>query len=119
MCVWTSTAPGITYRPVASIVLSASTAMPFPIAATFSPSTRTSAATVSVAVTTVPPWISVFTGSSSSLGLLSRHPRPLGEQLGELAVELRAPIAQELPGVADITDHLEIQVVHEHLVLGV
>ena len=43
----------------------ASTAMPVPIAATFSPSTRTSAGTVSVAVTTVPPWISVFTDSSS------------------------------------------------------
>src|SRR5512132_2801693 len=89
--------------------------MPFPIAATFSPSTRTSAAIVSVAVTTVPPWISVFTGSSSSLDL----PPSLGEQLGELAVELRAPIAHELPGVSHVTDHVEIQVVDEHLVLGV
>src|SRR5438309_2623901 len=52
--------PGITYRPDASITVSAPASRPRPTAATDSPSTSTSAATVSPAVTTVPPRISVL-----------------------------------------------------------
>src|SRR5688500_12836954 len=89
--------------------------MPVPIDATFSPSTRTSAATVSVAVTTVPPWISVFTCSF----LLPRPPVASGKQLRELAVEFGAAVAHELPRIADLTDLVEVEVVNEHLVLGV
>src|SRR6266702_6013088 len=65
MCVWTSIAPGITSRPVASTTRSALAARPVPTAATFSPSTSTSARIVSAAVTTVPPWMRVRTPCTS------------------------------------------------------
>src|SRR5438874_52113 len=55
------------------MTLSATTSRLRPMAATVSPSTRTSAASVSPAVTTVPPWISVLNVS---------RPRPLGSRGG-------------------------------------
>ncbi len=71
MCVCTSTPPGTTYLPVASMVRSAVTprvsAWPgASTAAIVSPSTRTSAALRPVALTTVPPVISVRAHPSTS-----------------------------------------------------
>ena len=109
MWVCTSTAPGITYRPVASIVRSGSTDMPVPIAAIFSPSIRTSAETVSIAVTTVP-LISVLTAFLRP----GRHGSSWVSP-----VELGSAIPQELPGVAHLSDHVQVDIVHEHLVFGV
>ena len=57
MWVWTSIAPGMTYRPDASIVRSAATPAAgrfAPISAIVSPSTRTSAAYEPIAETIVP-----------------------------------------------------------------
>ena len=64
MCVWTSTPPGTTYLPVASIVRSAvmpsdSTWPGIRTAAIVSPSISTSAALRPVGLTTVPPVMSV------------------------------------------------------------
>ena len=66
-CVWASMPPGITYMPVASMIFSAdSGGMPLRTSLMRSSSIRTSAALVSVAVTTVPLRISVRWHASRS-----------------------------------------------------
>src|SRR6516225_5582050 len=130
MCVCTSIPPGITYRPAASMTASAPapvpvSARPVPMAWIRSPSISTSARTMSVAVTTVPFLISVVMGSSwqFSLGLSvaapSREPPPSWQQLCQLAVRLRPPVAEELPGVAHLADLVQVDVGDQHLVLAV
>src|SRR5580693_9391645 len=133
MCVCTSIPPGSTYLPVASMTWSAacaaalSVAPPVPpasaapvtsrarTAAIFSPATRTSAASVPLAVTTVPPLMSVVV-----MALLSRSP-PLadGSWLYQRPVLVGAAVAVELPQVADLGELLHVQVAHQDLVLVV
>src|ERR1700761_4355117 len=105
--VWTSMPPGMTYRPAASRTRSAEPARESvwagsSRAAIVSPSTRTSAGNVPVAVTTVPPRMRVFTGP------------PL--RLDQGAVGVRPPVPVELPLVPDLFEQVEVQVADEHLV---
>src|SRR6266542_5355533 len=107
MWVWTSIPPGMTRRPPASMMRSASASRP-PLevtAATRSPSISTSADMVSLAVTTVPPLIRV-----------RMDPPGLRQELGQLGIRLGAAVAEELPGVADLAGLVEVQLGDQHLV---
>src|SRR5262249_12494561 len=149
MWVCTSIPAGITYRPAASMTVSApapvpDSVRPVPMAWIRSPSISTSARAMSVAVTTVPFLISVVIWSSwqfslglsgaapsreptpsrqFSLGLSgaapSREPTPSRELEGQLAVGLRPPGAEELPGVAHLADLVQVDVGDQHLVFAV
>src|SRR5690349_11006954 len=104
MWVWQSMPPGMTYLPLASSVCSgvpnAARCAGSVSATIFDPSIHTSATKVSLAVTTVPSLISVF------ISVL--HQRP---------VRVRAAIAEELPGPADLLDHVHVEGAHHQLVL--
>src|SRR5258708_8944717 len=111
MWVCTSIPPGMTYRPAASMTVSAPapvpvSASPVPIAWIRSPSISTSARAMSLAVTTVPFWISVVMATSWQL-------------LRQLTVGLGPPVAEELPGVAHLADLVQVEVSDQHLVLAV
>src|SRR5215217_7907124 len=106
MWVCTSTPPGTTYLPVASMVTSAATprASACPgarTAATVSPSISTSAALRPAGLTTVPPEISVRAMRRS--------------RLHEVAVGVRPAIAVERPTVADRLDHVHVEVPNDQL----
>src|SRR6202050_1860737 len=134
MCVCTSIPPGSTYLPVASMTWSAACAAALSVApppapsasaspvtsrartaAIFSPATSTSAASVPLAVTTVPPLIRIVL-----MALLSRSP-PLadGSWLNQRAVLVGTAVAVELPQVADLGELVHVQVAHQDLVLVV
>src|SRR5262245_11876326 len=102
MWVCTSTPPGSTYLPVASIVRTG--AMPIAsawpgasTAAMVSPSMRTSPALRPVALRMSPPVISVVLISG----------------LDELAVGIGPTVAVEGPTVADLFDLVEVQIPHD------
>src|SRR5918993_4360414 len=106
MCVCTSTPPGTTYLPVASIVTSAATprAVACPgarTAAIVSPSISTSAALRPLGLTTVPPVMRVFVIVASCL-----H---------ELAVGVGAAVAVERPAVAHQLDLVHVEVPDDQL----
>src|SRR6516165_8668019 len=117
MWVCTSIPPGITYRPAASMTLSASP-NPVPIAWIRSPSMSTSATVMSVAVTTVPFLISVVMAAPCR-GRYGPVSAPSWQLLGQLAVGLGPAVAEELPGVADLADLVEVEVGDQHLVFAV
>src|SRR6201996_6802589 len=107
MWVCTSMPPGMTYRRGAAWTRSGEPARESvwagsSRAAIVSPSTRTSAGNVPVAVTTVPPRMRVFTGP------------PL--RLDQGAVGVRPPVPVELPLVPHLFEQVEVQVADEHLV---
>src|SRR3954453_13660766 len=125
MWVCASTPPGMTYLPGASIPVSASISPsavePGESSATMvSPSTRTSAVVVPVALTTVPFLMRVVMGFSWDGGraasAASDQSRP-GSRRGDPRVGVRAPVAVELPVVAHLPDHVHVQVSHQHLLL--
>src|SRR6266566_4269306 len=104
MCVCTSIPPGMTYFPVASIVVSAVTPSARPgaySAAIVSPSTRTSMGAAPVAFTTEPPLMSRLTA------LLLR--------LDQVAVRVRAAVAVERPPVAHLGQQVHVEVTDDHL----
>src|ERR1700736_526159 len=112
----TSMPPGSTYRPAASSTRSAADAHALassvPGAASpviRSPSTSTSAATPPLAVTTVPPLITM----RICYGL------PFNSRLNQRAVLVRTPVAVELPQVPDLLKHAHVQVADQHRVLRV
>src|SRR3954452_7618106 len=112
MWVCTSTPPGTTYLPVASMTRSAVAARSWPSAvepgatsaAIVSPSMSTSARARPVALTTVPPVISVVMAGPPS----RRRDR---------VVLVRAPVPVELPRLADPPDRVEVDVAHDDLAL--
>src|SRR3954453_19563237 len=107
MCVCASMPPGTTSFPVASMTCSSGMSGARPganSAMIFSPSTRTSAGWAPLAVTTVPPVISM--GCSLSLG--------------ERAVRVGPAVAVERPAVAHGGDEVHVGGAHDQLgVVGV
>src|SRR5919112_623063 len=145
MWVCASMPPGMTYLPVASITVSTlpSTSKPSSrepgasTAAMVSPSMSTSAVAVPVAFTTVPPLIKVVLTKRSclaqSLGnwsqtaskwwskvrFLTSCAKGRWSRLGDRGVGVRTAVPVELPGVAHLPDHVEVEVAdHEVLVLA-
>src|SRR5690606_32241909 len=124
MCVWQSTAPGITYLPVASTTRSAVAARSAPrlvapgrgSAATCSPSTSTSAGAEPVGPTTVPPRISVCAIAWSPFEVRCRAVR---SRPGEVVVRVGAPVPVELPPVAHHAQQVHVEVAHDQLLLVV
>src|SRR5215475_1240696 len=108
--VCTSMPPGMTYLPVASIDWSARPAKD-PVcagssrAATVWPSMSTSAANAPVAVTTMPPRMSM------------RMTAPL--RLRQRTVAVRAPVPVELPQLPHLVEHPHVQVADHDLLGGV
>src|SRR5690349_19599504 len=108
MCVCASTPPGITYLPVASITVAASI-VPSAVepgesrATIFSPSTSTSAVVAPVALTTVP--------------FLIRTVMVNPSRLGDLGVRVRPAVPVELPVVAHLPDHVQVQVADQQFLL--
>src|SRR4051794_2092162 len=124
MWVWTSTPPGTTYLPVASMVVSAATprASACPGARTAAivwPSISTSAGVAPVGLTTVPPVMSVVAIRWSGLHQLSVRVGPavavegpaVAHRLDEVHVEV-AHDQLRLVGVADVADELALRI-HE------
>src|SRR4051794_32656083 len=135
MCVCASIPPGITYFPVASTTLSTDAATSVPrscdpgdsTAAIVSPSMRTSASARPVAETTVPPVMSVVVMILRCLSLWNPVIEPVeirwsslsGSGLGDPRVRVGPAVAVELPVVAHLEHHVEVEVPHEQLlVLG-
>src|SRR5215207_521578 len=104
--------PGTTYLPVASITVSTDVVRSDPrsvepgarTAAMVSPSTSTSASDRPVAVTTVPPVMSVVVMAVPSW-------------LRDRGVGVRAPVAIELPVVAHLANHVHVEVADHDLLL--
>src|SRR4051794_12743140 len=149
MWVCASTPPGMTYLPAASMTVSASmwprAVDPGESSATMvSPSTRTSAVEVPVALTTVPflmrvvmgaPWGEVVsTDRSPALAArppgrvlrwlrcerqrASKPPEPCPRsRSGDAGVGVGPAVAVELPVVAHLPHHVEVEVAHEQLLL--
>src|SRR6266481_6484443 len=119
MCVCTSIPPGSTYLPAALIAWSTSagqasaTSVPGAASAMIrSPPVSTSAATAPLAVMTVPPLIRIRIVCSCCAMTV-----PLGLDQGFVGV--RAPVAVELPQVANLDELVHVQVAHHDLGLGV
>src|SRR5208283_2095444 len=147
--VCTSMPPGMTYRPDASSVrstvpVSAAVWAGSRSAATLSPSTSTSAGSVPVAVTTVPPrmrvrtvrLLTVFRACDASVAAGSGGPvraseagGPVGRwaggpagrrlRLDERAVGVRAAVAVELPLVPDLLQQVHVEVADQDFLLAV
>src|SRR3712207_6536106 len=107
--------PGMTYLPLASITVSTVPARSKPskvepgasTAAIVSPSISTSACAVPVALTTVPPWMSVVVID-----------RPLSSSRArDGGVGLRPAVPVELPGVAPLPDQVEVEVADDDLLV--
>src|SRR3546814_2170075 len=100
--------PGITYLPVASMTVSTFAARSNPsrvdpgasTAAMVSPSMRTSALARPVALTTVPFWMRVFISSPRAAG---------GSGLCDAGVGVGPAVAVELPVVAHLAHHVQIE----------
>src|SRR5918997_565792 len=115
MWVWASMPPGMTYLPVASTTASTLSSRSTPsrldrgvrTAAMVSPSTKTSATAIPVALITVPPLMRVVLTATPS------------SRLRDQGVGVGAAVAIELPGVADLPDHVQVQVADHDLLLGV
>ena len=128
--------PGMTYLPLASIVVvrRRRAACPARTSAAILPSSiQTSAANVSLAVTTVPSLISVlmldlrsdFSLLSATFGAVpscrallrccARERSRVSPSQG--AVRVGAAVAEELPGPADLLDHVEVELGDDELVL--
>src|SRR5579863_519009 len=115
MWVWTSIPPGTTSRPSASMRRSAPLAKLIAIsepgaatATTRSSSTRTSAGTEPVALTTVPPAITVR--MASLLLPLRRH---------QATVRIRTAVTVKGPHPANLFDHVHVALAHDQLVFQV
>src|SRR5690554_6759604 len=109
MCVWASIPPGMTYLPAASITVSTFAVRSVPssvepgvsTATTVSPSMSTSACTRPVAETTVPFLMRVFMVVSL--------------RLRDARVRVGSAVAVELPVVAHLLHHVEVEVTDDEL----